>query len=126
MKLGADSITLSHHRIDCSGGFTLGAWAIIGGHGTEVLSHSVAIADAQQVAIPVDIGEYCFIGSRCLILNDVTVADHVVIAAGTVVPKSLDKAYGFYVGVPAVWKTDVSTELSIFSRPPGVMGVRPF
>lgn len=49
---------------------------------------------------PIVIGDYVFIGARCMILKGVTIGDRSIVAAGSVVTKSIpaDELWG---GVPA-------------------------
>lgn len=47
------------------------------------------------------IGNDCWIGANSVILKGVTIPDGCVIAAGSVVSKSLDEPYAIYGGIPA-------------------------
>jgi acetyltransferase-like isoleucine patch superfamily enzyme len=49
---------------------------------------------------PVRIGNRCWIGARAVVLAGVTICDDVVVAAGSVVTRSIDQP-GIYAGVPA-------------------------
>lgn len=45
------------------------------------------------------VGSYCFIGSRTVLSNNTSVPDHTLVAAGSVILKSLEKS-GTYIGNP--------------------------
>lgn len=47
------------------------------------------------------IGENCFIGARSVILYGVTIADNVIVAAGSVVTKSINESNVIVAGNPA-------------------------
>jgi maltose O-acetyltransferase len=96
-------------NIDCL--FDLGAQITIGDHvgvGHQVMfltsSHTLGGPDQRYgplVAKPIRIGQGAWIGSRCIILPGVTVAEGAVVAAGAVVTKDVP-ANVIVAGVPAV------------------------
>ena len=49
----------------------------------------------------ISIGDNCFIGARTIILPGVSVCNNVIVAAGSVVTKSVDKPYSIIGGNPA-------------------------
>ncbi|MFS1511126.1 acyltransferase [Chengkuizengella sp. SCS-71B] len=49
----------------------------------------------------VTIGNDCWIGANCVILKGVNIPDGCVVAAGSVVSKSLTEPYAIYGGIPA-------------------------
>lgn len=49
----------------------------------------------------ISIGDYCFIGMGSMIMPGVSIADHTIIAAGSVVTKSVIEPGGVYGGNPA-------------------------
>ena len=50
---------------------------------------------------PIRIGDRCWLGARVMVLPGVTIGDDVVVAAGSVVTRSLESG-GLYAGIPAV------------------------
>ncbi len=49
---------------------------------------------------PVTIGDRCWIGARAVVLAGVTICDDAVVAAGSVVTRSIDEP-GMYAGIAA-------------------------
>ncbi len=62
--------------------------------------HNVSSEDFVAVSAPVEIGDYCFIGPRAIILPGVKIGKGAVVAAGAVVTKDVE-AYSIVGGVPA-------------------------
>lgn len=62
--------------------------------------HDIDSEDFHAVAVPVEIGDYVFIGPRAIILPGVKIGKGVVVAAGAVVTKDVE-AYMVVGGVPA-------------------------
>jgi acetyltransferase-like isoleucine patch superfamily enzyme len=50
---------------------------------------------------PVVIGDYCWLGMNSMVLPNVVLGDHTVVAAGSVVTKSFPEGYCVVAGVPA-------------------------
>jgi acetyltransferase-like isoleucine patch superfamily enzyme len=116
--IGRQSAVTSRHRIDCSGGVTIGNYSVVAGHTSSILSHSVDILESIQRAQAVRIGDYCFIGTGCIITAGVDIVDRVVIGAGSVVAGSLLESGSLYAGVPARRKKNISSA-RYFVRPVG-------
>lgn len=62
--------------------------------------HDINAADFQATTASVEIGDYCFIGSRVIILPGVKIGKGAVVAAGAVVTKNVDP-FSIVGGVPA-------------------------
>lgn len=124
LRIDADAVVQARNHLDCSGGISIGRFVLIGGHSVEILTHSITIEDAAQVMRGVQIGDYSFVGTRCLVLAGADICDHVVVGAGSTVTKPVDKPYSLYAGAPAVWKRELPEDAKLFNRAPGVMQVR--
>lgn len=98
-----DGVTLtSRHALDCSGGITVGAFSLVAGRGSVLMTHSIDAARDAQVAHPITIGSRTFVSTRCLVLGGATIPDRSLVAAGAVVPRSREvREPGTYAGVPA-------------------------
>ena len=103
--IGKKCIITNKHLFDISDELKIGDDVTIGGTGTQFWTHSF---DLQHIKIQagIKIGNQVYIGSRCLILGGVSVADNVIIGAGTNVSRSISRA-GFYVSSELVRKGDV-------------------
>lgn len=80
---------------------------IIGNHvdiASDVLiynsEHNINSVDFEPITAPVEIGDYCFIGPRVIILPGVTIGRGAVVAAGGVVTKNVEP-FAIVGGVPA-------------------------
>ncbi len=92
-----DNTGLFGTTIICSESITIGNKTLIAG-GTHIYDsnfHSMDPKvrtegdDGQVETSPVNIGNQCWIGSRCIILKGVTIGDQAVIGAGSVVTKDV-------------------------------------
>lgn len=101
LKIGANSCIGHWATLDARGGVTIGK--------NVNLSSEVMIWTAQHdyrdpmfgtVFKPVTIGDYVWLGPRCIILPGITVGEGSVVAAGAVVTKNIEP-YAVVGGVPA-------------------------
>ena len=116
-----DSSLSSNHRIDCTDCVEIGAFTTIAGSHCEILTHSVDISKGRQIAGPVQVGTYCFVGSRSVLLKDSYLPDYSVLAAGSVLTKRLDGEYSLFGGVPARKIRDLSADSEYFRRTVGAV-----
>lgn len=89
-------------HIDHTGGLTIGEDTLISEE-TIIYSHSHGV-DPHSVPKPIAkmIGSNCWIGARAMLLeNASTIADSTLVAAGSVVTKSIHDEGGIFAGVPA-------------------------
>lgn len=101
LRMGAHSALTNSHHIDCTDSVTVGSFSTIAGYHTQVLTHSIDLVSSKQTCGKVEIGSYCFVGTRAVFLAGVSLADGVVIGAGSVVNKPLAESHSLYGGVPA-------------------------
>ena len=59
----------SRHLIDCTARVRIGAFATVGGFRSQLITHSIDLEAGRQSAEPIDIGEYCFVGTNCVMLG---------------------------------------------------------
>jgi len=71
---------------------------LTGGHGYS--DSSLLLREHKSVTAPIVIGNDCWIGARALLLPGVSICDRVIVAAGSVVTKSISES-GVYAGNPA-------------------------
>ncbi len=68
LYIGRHSAITSRHFIDCTAGIKIGKYTTIAGIRTQILTHSIDLVKNRQDARPIEIGDYCFIGTNCVIL----------------------------------------------------------
>lgn len=90
--------------IDNSAEVYIGDHTIVGPQATFLTAgHPIGAEGVDRqtfVKQPVRVGVHSWVGARALIMPGVTIGDHCVVAAGSVVTKDCD-SYGLYAGVPA-------------------------
>ena len=109
----------SRHLIDCTARVRIGAFATVGGFRSQLLSHSIDLAASRQSAEPIEIGEYCFIGTNAVVLGGSVLPHHSVLGAQSLLNKKWDQPYQLYGGVPAKPLKELSPELEYFRRTKG-------
>jgi len=101
LRLGRHAAVTSRHYIDCSGGVDVGAFTVVAGVRSTILSHQVDLTRSEQDVRPVTIGDYCFIGSNAQVAPGARIPDRCMIAMGSVVVGTLPDSDTLYAGVPA-------------------------
>lgn len=109
----------SRHLIDCTARVRIGAFAIIGGFRSQLLTHSVDFAAGRQTAEPIEIGEYSFTGTNSVMLGGSVLPHHSILGAQSLLNKKWDEPYRLYAGVPAKPVKELSTEMEYFRRTEG-------
>jgi acetyltransferase-like isoleucine patch superfamily enzyme len=64
-------------------------------------SHDIYDFDRHVKANPIKIGKFCWIGANVVILPEVVLGDHTIVAAGSIVTKSFEKGNYIIGGNPA-------------------------
>ncbi len=112
--------SLTHrHLIDCTDEVRIGAYTTIAGWGTQILTHSIDVNANEQSCSPVHIGDYCFIGTRCIILKGAHLPDKSVLAAGSTLSTKENHEYGLYSGVRAEYVKKLDPGMKYFCRSSG-------
>lgn len=114
--------TITHrHLIDCSDRVTLGAFSGLGGFHCTLLTHSVDLHENRQTAAPIEVGEYGFVGTNCILLSGARLPAGSALAAGSVL-RGTPEDRGLYSGVPAKRVADIPADAKFFSRTHGRIG----
>lgn len=117
LNVGKHSAITSRHFIDCTAGVNIGDFTIIGGIRSQILSHSIDLFLNRQDAIPVEIGNFCFVGTNCCILPGSKLPDYSILGANALLNKKFNKTNYLYGGVPAKRiKNMPREEIAYFSR----------
>lgn len=109
----------SRHLFDCTARVRLGAYATIAGFRSQLLTHSIDLAAGRQSSEPIDIGEYCFVGTDSVVLGGSVLPHHCVLGAKSLLNKKLETPFRLYAGVPAKSVKELSEDLQYFHRTEG-------
>ncbi len=112
LVIGEHSAITHRHLIDCTNSVTIGSFTTFAGFQSQILTHSIDIAESRQRSAPVTIGSYCFIGGA-------VVPDFCVVGAKSLVNKPLTETHTLYGGVPARAVQKLSPDAAYFHRTQG-------
>ena len=104
VRIGDNTWIGPYCSIDGTGGLSIGSFCCIS-TGTRILTHdtvkwSLSGGHEPYEYGPVSIGDCCFIGVEAIILRGVTIGDHSLIAANSLVTKDIP-GFSIAAGVPA-------------------------
>lgn len=109
LTLGHDVSINSKCYIQCVGGVKIGNYVTIS-YGCTILSSGLQsfdypnicmVKNREHVLQPVEIGDGVWLGAGCKVMPGVTIAPRIIIGAGAVVTKNLEREGWLYAGVPA-------------------------
>lgn len=93
--LGYGSVITSEHRIDFTDRVSIGRRSILGGRNSSIWTHN------RRDGAPVEIGDYCYVGSEIRMAPGARIPDCCIVGLGSVITRSLDTPYSLIAGVPA-------------------------
>jgi acetyltransferase-like isoleucine patch superfamily enzyme len=106
LKIGNHSGVGAFSVVTCGGGMTIGDYVMIG-YGCRVMSANHRVLPVGQqfryaghVTAPVHLKDGCWLGTNAIVLPGVTVGEGAVVAAGSLVTRSVPD-YAYVGGVPA-------------------------
>ena len=109
----------NRHLIDCSESVTIGRFTTVAGFRSQILTHSIDLERSVQLARPIDIGAYCFVGTDCVVLGGSCLPDYCALAAKSLLNRKLHDNYWLYGGVPCKAIKPLSPNLAYFRRQTG-------
>ena len=109
----------SRHFIDCTSQVRIGAYATLAGFRSQLLTHSIDLEAGRQSSEPIEIGEYCFVGTEAVILGGSSLPHHSVLGAKSLLNKKMETPFQLYGGVPAKPLKTLSEEMAYFRRTEG-------
>jgi acetyltransferase-like isoleucine patch superfamily enzyme len=112
------AITKNHH-LDCTEEIKIGRFTTIAGYQSQFLTHSIDIAEGRQHSEPIEIGDYCFVSTRCIVLGGARLPSQSVLAAGAVLNKAFEATLSLYGGVPAKLIKEIPKDARYFHRTVG-------
>lgn len=116
LALGDHTVITGRHYIDVQESVTIGHHTTIAGVKSTLLTHEINIGASRQECRPISIGNYCFIGTGCIILSGAVIEDCCVLAAGAVVPRGVYPGPALYGGVPAKRLKALDSNAAYFKR----------
>lgn len=117
LVLGVHSRVTTRHFFDCNGGIYIGDFTTIAGSGSQFLTHSIDVYKNIQDVAPINIGNYCFVGTKSIILKGSTLPNFCILGAGSILLKSFSDEYSVYGGNPAKKVKNLEgLEISYFER----------
>lgn len=119
LEVGRHSAITSRHIIDCTDKVMIGCFSLIAGYRSLILTHSVNFEKNFQDCKPVEIGNYCFVGTSSVILGGSILPSYCVLGAMSLLNKKFSENYCFYAGVPASAIKKIPESLHFFSRKAG-------
>jgi acetyltransferase-like isoleucine patch superfamily enzyme len=119
LVIAEHSAITKHHYLDCTHEIRIGKFTTIAGHQSELLTHAIDIVAGRQDSKPIEIGDYCFVSTRCVILGGAKLPSKCVLAAGAVLNKNFDNKFTLYGGVPAKPIKQLPHDAGYFQRTVG-------
>ena len=117
--IGAHSAITHRHLIDCTNTITIGRFTTVAGFHSQMLTHSIDLAHNRQASAAIRIGDYCFVGTNCVLLGGSAVPDFCVLGAKSLVNKAFTETHQLYGGVPAKAVQALPTDYAYFNRTTG-------
>jgi hypothetical protein len=99
--LARHSAITNRHLVDCTASVHIGAFATFAGFASQLLTHSINLETNRQEAYPISIGDYCFIGTNCVLLGGSALPHYSVLGAKSLLNKPFTDTHFLYGGVPA-------------------------
>jgi len=117
--LGEHSAMTKNHHIDCTHEIRIGKFSTVAGYQSQLMTHAIDIVAGRQHSEPIEIGDYCFVSTRCILLGGTRLPSYSVLAAGAVLTKAFDESYSLYGGVPATRIKEMPKDAKYFNRTQG-------
>jgi acetyltransferase-like isoleucine patch superfamily enzyme len=102
--LGYGSVVTAEHRIDFTARVSIGRCSIFGGRNSSIWTHN------RREGWPVEIGDYCYVGSEIRMAPGARIPDCCIVGLGSVVTHPLTESYSLIAGVPAKSLRALTTE----------------
>ena len=119
--IGKESAITKKHHIDCTNYIHIGDYVTIAGYDSQLLTHSIDVYKSRQDSHPIEIGDYCFVSTRVIILGGALLPAYSVLAAGSVLNKAYHDEWTLYAGVPARSRKTLPMDAKYFKRIGGIV-----
>ena len=119
LVIGDHAAVTHRHLIDCTNSVRIGRFTTFAGYRSQVLTHSIDLQRSRQASKPVSVGEYCFVGTNCVLLGGSVLPDYSVLGASSVLNKQHTEMQWLYAGNPAHPVKSLSQQMRYFQRSVG-------
>jgi acetyltransferase-like isoleucine patch superfamily enzyme len=119
LVLGAHSAVTKNHHLDCTDRVEIGAFTIVAGYRSQLLTHSIDLRRNRQDAAPIRIGSYCFVGTDATILGGARLPDRSALGAKSLLNAPFAEPGWLYAGVPARAIQALPADAAYFHRTEG-------
>ncbi len=109
----------NRHLIDCTDTVRIGRFSTFAGFRSQILTHSIDLRANRQSCAPVEIGQYCFVGTQCVLVKGSKLPDKSVLGAGSILTKEHSETGMLYSGNPAAIVREMDVSSGYFVRPRG-------
>ena len=117
--LGEHSAITNRHLLDCTNLVMIGRFTTFAGFHSQIISHSIDLEQNRQSSKPVRVGDYCFVGTNCVLLGGSNLPDFCILGAKSLLNKAFTDPYQLYGGVPARPLKALSRGCKYFRRTEG-------
>jgi acetyltransferase-like isoleucine patch superfamily enzyme len=117
--MSKESAITARHMIDCTNEIRIGAFSTVAGYYTQMLTHSINLSGNYQDSKPIVIGDYCFVGTNCVILGGAVLPSYCVLGAKAFLAKALQQEWTLYAGIPAKSCVPIPPDGKYFLRKQG-------
>ena len=117
--VGEHSAITNRHLLDCTNSVTIGRFTTFAGFHSQIMTHSIDIEQNRQSSKPVRVGDYCFVGTNCVLLGGSALPDFCILGAKSLLNKSFTDTCQLYGGVPARPIKPLSRDCKYFQRTEG-------
>lgn len=119
LLIGDHAAVTNRHLIDCTDSVIIGKFSTFAGFRSQILTHSIDMQECRQDSASVSIGDYCFIGTDCVLLGGASLPSYSVLAAKSLLGKQYTEQYHLYGGVPAKAIRALPKDYGYFCRATG-------
>lgn len=120
-RMGVHSALTHDHKIDCSESVNIGKFTTIAGWNSQFITHGINVETNSQEYRSINIGDYCLVGSRSLILAGSKLDDRCILGAGAVLCKNFSATNIVIAGIPPKIIGKTSKDHPYFSRKKGAV-----
>ena len=117
--VGKHAAITHRHLIDCTNSVVIGKFTTVAGFQSQILTHSIDMEKSRQTSAPVQVGDYCFVGTNCVLLGGSALPDFCVLGAKSLLNKAFTESHQLYGGVPARPIEKLSPDYEYFRRTEG-------